>query len=138
MAQLNGSQTKASQSSGGSEENSELLMMNFVPAELAEIGKKRIEAIMEIQKEFLSTFEAINQAWFDRAKSVANLTTELVTKLSSARSMPETATAYQDCMGKRMEMLADDSRRMFADSQKFLHLGTRILATGASSEVPHA
>ena len=128
MSQLNGSQIKKN-----AEENWEM-PMNFVPTEIAEIGKKRIEAMMEIQKEFLDTFEAINRAWFERAKSVANLTSELVSKLSSARSMPETASAYQECMGKRMEMLADDGRRAFADSQKFIHLGTRFLANGTAGE----
>ena len=108
--------------------------MNLVPAELAEIGKKRIEAMMEMQKELLDAFQAINRAWFERAKSEASLNTELVNKLSTARSMPETANACQESMGKRMEMLADDSRRLFADSQKFLNLGTRFLTNGAADE----
>ena len=107
-------------------------MLNIVPAEIAEIGKKRIEAMMEMQKEFLNTFEAINQAWFARAKSEASLASDLVNKLSAARTVPETANAYQQCMGKRMELLADDSRRLFADSQKFLNLGTRFLTNGTS------
>jgi hypothetical protein len=109
-------------------------IMNFVPAELAEFGKRRIEALVEIQKELLETFEAMNQAWFERAKTEANLTSELMSKLSSARSVPETADACRECLGKHMEMIADDSRRFFADSQKFLHLGARLLTNGAVAE----
>ena len=123
-----------SQMNGRNEDTRETPAMNLFPAGFAEIGKKRIEAIMEIQKELLDTFEAINQAWFERAKSEASLASELVTKLSAARSMPETADACQECMGKRMELLADDSRRIFADSQKFIHIGTRMLTDGVADK----
>jgi hypothetical protein len=112
----------------------QLPIMNFVPAELAEFGKKRIEAFVEIQKELLETFEAMNQAWFERAKSEANLTSELMSKLSNARTVPETADACRECLGKQMDMIADDSRRFFADSQKFIHLGARLLTNGAAGE----
>ena len=119
---------------GRVDESRELPVMNFVPAELAELGKKRIEAIVEIQKELLETFESINQAWFDRARSEASLTSELVSKISGARTVPETADAYRECLGKRMDLLADDSRRFFADSQKFFHLGARFLSSAPTVE----
>jgi hypothetical protein len=119
---------------GRPEEVRELPIMNFVPAELAEFGKKRIEAIVEMQKELLETFEAINQAWFERAKSEASLTSELMSKLSAARTVPETADACRECLGKQMDLIADDSRRFFADSQKFIHLGARFLTNGAAGE----
>jgi hypothetical protein len=122
---------------GRTEEIGELSIMNFVPAELAEFGKKRIEAIVEIQRELLETFEAINQAWFERARSEASLTSELMSKLSTARTVPETASACRECLGKQMDLLADDSRRFFADSQKFFHLGARFLnGTAVDSNRP--
>lgn len=123
MAQLN----------GRTEDTWELPVPNFVPAELAEIGKKRIAAIMEMQKQFLDTIESFNQAWFERAKSEATLASELVTKLTEARSVPETASICQESLGKRMDLLADDSRRLFADSQKFFHIGARFLTNGDAS-----
>ena len=124
MAQIN----------GRSEDTWELPVPSFVPSELAEIGKKRIAAFVEMQKTFLDTFEAMNRAWFERAKSEATLASELVTKLTSVRSVPETASVYQECLGKRMDLLADDSRRMLSDSQRFINLGARFLTSGTASE----
>jgi thermostable 8-oxoguanine DNA glycosylase len=116
---------------GRSEDTWGLPVPNFVPGELAEIGKKRLAAMMEMQKAFLDTIESMNQAWFERAKTEADLASELVTKLSTAKSVPETASAYQECLGKRMDMLADDSRRLLSDSQRFVNLGARFLTNGA-------
>jgi hypothetical protein len=121
------------QTNGRNDETRVLPGADYVPAELAEFGKKRIAAMVELQKEFLETIEAMNQAWFERAKTEANLASELVTKLTAARSVPETANAYQECMTKRMDMLADDGRRIFADSQKFMHLGARLLSNGSAT-----
>jgi hypothetical protein len=118
------------------EESRESLIPNLIPAEFAEIGKKRVEAVMEIQKELLDRLEEFNQAWFTRAKSETSLASELVAKLASARSVPETASACQECIGKRLEMLADDGRRFFADSQKFLQFGARFLMNGSVGDAP--
>jgi hypothetical protein len=35
-------------------------------------------------------------------------------------------------MGKRMELLVEDGRRLLSDSQKIMSLGTRFLTNGAS------
>jgi len=128
MAQANASNKTVN---GSGDDSREFPGLNYVPAELAEIGKKRMAALVEIQKELFNTLESMNQAWFDRARSEATLATELVTRLTSARSVPETANAYQECLTKRMDLIADDSRRMFADGQKIMHMGARLLANGA-------
>lgn len=109
----------------------ELQVPNIIPEEFVEFGKKRVEALMEIQKELIDAFQEINQAWLARARSEADLNSELVAKLSAARTMPETADAYQQVMGKRMELLVEDSRRLIADSQKFVNLSTRFLVNGS-------
>jgi uncharacterized protein with PIN domain len=113
-------------------ESGELPILNLIPVEFAEIGQKRVEAMMNLQQELFGRFAEFTQAWFARAKSEADLASEFVTKLTAARSVPETATACQECMDKRMEMLAEDSRRLFNDSQKFLHMGTRLLMNGSA------
>jgi hypothetical protein len=35
-------------------------------------------------------------------------------------------------MGKRMELFVEDSRRLLADSQKIMSLGTRFLTNGSA------
>src|SRR5262245_9332882 len=115
------------------DESKELPVPNFIPVEFVELGKKRVEVLMELQKDLIDAIQEINQAWIARAKSEANLNSELVTKLSAARSVPETADAYQQVIGKRMELLVEDSRRLLSDSQKFVSLGTRFLSNGVGT-----
>ena len=107
---------------------------NFVPSEFIEFGKKRVEALMEMQKEFFETFQEINQAWLARARFEASLNSELVARLTAARTVPETADACQDCMDKRVELLVEDSRRLLADSQKIMSLSTRFLTNGSAGD----
>lgn len=123
------------QMNGRNDDTWGLTVPNLVPGELAEIGKKRLAAIVEMQKAFFDTLESMNQAWIERAKSEATLASELVTKLTSARSVPETASAYQECLGKRMDLLADDSRRLLSEGQRFMNLGAQFLTNGADE--PH-
>jgi len=49
-------------------------------------------------------------------------------KVTSARSFPETAAAYGEWMGRRMELFADDNRRLWADAQKVMGAGTRLIS----------
>lgn len=113
------------------EEKIESPMVGVIPAEIVEMGKQRVEALMEMQQELFEVFQEINQAWFDRARSAATINSELIAKLSTARTMPETADAYQQCVGKRMEMLVEDGRRLLADSQKIVSVGSKFLTNGS-------
>ena len=89
----------------------------FGPGAFGEMGKKQFEAAVEMQKEFLDTMEEINRAWLTRAQSEVALASELAGKLATSRSIPDAATACQECMSRQMEMLAEDSRRMLADGE---------------------
>jgi Phasin protein len=103
----------------------------FGPGAFGEMGKKQFEAAVEMQKEFLDTMEEINRAWLTRAQSEVTLASELVGKLATSRSIPDAATAYQECMSRQMEMLAEDSRRMLADGEKLMRAGARLLSNGS-------
>ena len=82
-------------------------------------------------KEFLDTLEEINRAWMARAQSGVTLASELVGKLAAARSVPEAAAAYQECMTRHMELFAEDGRRMVADSEKLMRVGARLFSNGS-------
>ena len=75
--------------------------------------------------------EEINRAWLTRAQSEVTLASELVGKLATSRSIPDAATACQECMSRQMEMLAEDSRRMLADGEKLMRAGARLFANGS-------
>jgi uncharacterized protein with PIN domain len=114
------------------EESVAMPIPNLISAEFAEIGQKRVEAMMKLQQELFGRFAEFTQAWFARAKSEADLASEFVTKLTTARTVPETTTACQECVDKRMEMLVEDSRRLLEHSQKVLHMGTRLFMNGSA------
>jgi hypothetical protein len=105
---------------------------NLTPAAVGEIGRKQFEAALEMQKEFLGTFEEISRGWLARAQSEVTLASELVGKLATVRSMPDAATACQECMTRQMEMFAEDSRRMLADGERLMRAGARLFSNGAA------
>jgi Phasin protein len=111
-------------------------MPNLDPAQFAEMGKKQAEAMADMQKELIGAIEEVNREWAARIQAEVEFATEFAGKLAAAKSMPDTAAICQECMNRRMEMFADDSRRFIADSQKFMAATTRLLSkswTGGSS-----
>jgi Phasin protein len=96
-----------------------------VPMEFLKLGEAQTAAMFETQKELLDTFEQINREWLARAKSEADLWSELATKISRAHSVPEALGAGQECVAHWMRMAVDDGRRLFDDGQKVVNTITR-------------
>lgn len=57
------------------------------------MGKKRVEEFVNTQRELLEKLQEMNRQWFDRAQSETNLASELASKLTVARSIPEAMAA---------------------------------------------
>src|SRR5262249_38382369 len=85
-------------------------LWGFAGARSDELGH-RIDVMIEMQVEIFDTLEEITRNWFARAKSEARLASELSTKLATARSLPDSASAYQEWLSRWMEMMTDDGRR---------------------------
>jgi Phasin protein len=100
------------------------------PAEFAEAGKKRLEDMMRLQSEFLKYLQDVNRNWLEHLQSEAALASECANKITSARSIPQTASAYQDWANRRMELFAQDGRKLLAETEEFLETGARMLADG--------
>jgi hypothetical protein len=100
---------------------------NLLPAEFAEMGKKRVEDFVNVQTEFVEKLQEMNRQWFDRAQSEAKLASELASKLTAARSIPDAMAAYQEWTSRRFEMMAEDGKQLLADTQKFMEAATRLL-----------
>ena len=92
-------------------------------ADVADMGKKQVEAMVDMQKQFMQTTEELNREWVDRLKAEAELVTEFANKLTAAKSIPETVAICQEWMTRRMEMFA-------SDMQKFMTLTTRLVPRG--------
>ena len=59
-----------------------------------ERGQEQAETMLAMQKELLETCDQASRAWLDRVKSEVELWTELPTKLSSTRSLPNALGTY--------------------------------------------
>lgn len=106
--------------------------LSLAPMELAEMGKKRVEATIAMQTELLDKLQEMNRESLARSHSEVDLASELASKLTAARSFPEAATACQAWASNRMNMFAEDDRRFAADSQKFVETGARLFSKGGA------
>ena len=72
---------------------------------LSELGQKQVQALTHLQKELWNTIQRSNREWLDLMETERNLASELAAKLTSAHSLPDAATAYQEWVARRMELL---------------------------------
>ena len=99
-------------------------------ADFSKFGEAQAEATLAMQKELIDTYEQISRAWMARLKSEADLWSELATKISGVRSVPDALGAYQECVAQRMQLISDDGRRLLEDSQKIMNTVTRAMSNG--------
>jgi hypothetical protein len=104
---------------------------NLRPAELAKFGGKQAGTPMEMQKELPALVEQANRHWLARLEKERALASELASKLSAAKSLPDAAKEYQEWMIQRMGMMAEDSQKFYADSQKFMNSAVGLITKGA-------
>lgn len=96
------------------------------------IGKEHTEAMFEMQKEVLKAYEETGRAWIERVKAEVALWSDLAAKLTASRTMPDGLQACQDTFVQRIQMVADDGRRLFDDGQKIIASISRIKPNGWS------
>jgi hypothetical protein len=89
----------------------------------------------EVDNFCLRDFDLIVGARHDQEGIADRQGTEIsfTKSLSAARSIPETAAVCQEWATKRMEMAAEDAKRLAADGQKFAETGARLLSSGLRS-----
>lgn len=107
---------------------------NLMPAEFAAMAKKRIEDFVNAQTELFGKFQELNRRWLERVQSEVNLTSEFASNLTSARSIPDVMTAYQEWATRRFEMMAEDRKQLLSDCQSFAEVGAHLLWDGRQFE----
>jgi len=117
MTQTNPSYDKATQAA------------TLIPSELLDVAKKRVESLLEVQKDLMATLEDINHELFNRAKKEAELASEFVGKLAGVRSVPDATTTYQQWATKELELLAADGRQMFEHGEKIMQVSRRLFSS---------
>jgi Phasin protein len=91
---------------------------------------QQAKSVFTTQKELLDALEEINEHWLARAKSEAEFSAMIANKLVSARSVPDMTSVYQDWFGQRMQRCVEDTNHVFADIQKLMRTGNRLLQNG--------
>jgi hypothetical protein len=94
------------------------------------LATERAEAVVALQKELLEAYEEASRAWLARVESELALWSELASKLTAARSVPEAMEAYTKSVSQRMQMTTYDARRLFDDCQKVTQKITQSLNKG--------
>jgi hypothetical protein len=100
-------------------------------AEPAETIKQRVDEFGKAQTELLDKFQEANRQWLERMQREAELTSEFASKLTAARSIPETMSACQEWTRRRLEMMSEDGKHLLADMQSFMETGARLMPSGS-------
>jgi phasin protein len=103
---------------------------DLAPADIAATAMKRFEDFAKAQTEQFDNFRETNREWLDRVQAETNLASEFVSKLTTARSIPDAMTAYQEWGSRRLEMMADDTKHLMDNTQKFMQTSAKLLANG--------
>ena len=88
------------------------------------------QAMMAMQTELLEVCDEIRAAWLSRVKSEVDFWTDTAAKMQDARSVSEAMSAYQSAVTQRMQIAADDGRRMISDGQKAFSAMSRAMSGG--------
>jgi hypothetical protein len=91
-----------------------------VPREFTGMGSKTFEMMANMQKGILESVQLLNQQWLAHAASDTRLTSEFMSKLANAKSIPGAASACQEYTNRRMQIFADDARQLLAVAGKLL------------------
>jgi len=112
------------------------LLPNLISLEFATMGKKRIEDFVNMQTELFENLQEANRHWLERVQSEATLASEFATKLTATRSISDAMTTCQEWTSRQIEMMAEDSKLLVADTQRFMQTGVRLLPNGWWSNRP--
>jgi tRNA U34 5-carboxymethylaminomethyl modifying GTPase MnmE/TrmE len=84
------------------------------------LGREQTEATFKIQKDVLEAYEEASRAWLARVQSEVDLWSQLAAKLAATRSLPEALGAYQESVAQRMQMAAEDGKRLSDDCREIM------------------
>jgi len=96
-------------------------------------GEERTESATALQKAILQSYEQASRDWLARVQSEVALWSDLAAKLSATRTVPEALEACAKCASQRMQMAADDGRRLVTESQQITQKIAQSLGNGWTS-----
>jgi hypothetical protein len=89
-------------------------------------GRQRLEDLTGARSEIWDKLQDSNRKWLDRLQNEASMAADFANRLTSARSLTETASLFQNWTVKHMEMANEDARRVITDTQDILAASARF------------
>ena len=89
--------------------------------------KNCMEEFATAQAELLDTLQETSRYWLDRIQIEAQFASEIPSKLTAARSVPDIMTACQIWGDQRFKIMAEDTKHLFDDTQKFMQVGVHTI-----------
>jgi hypothetical protein len=87
---------------------------------LLKLGREQTAATLKIQKEMLEAYDEASRAWLARVQSEVDLWSHLAAKVTATRSIPEALSAYRESVAQRMQMAAEDGKRLSDDCREIM------------------
>ncbi len=100
------------------------------PPSVVNWGQHQTETALNLQKAILESCEQASRAWVDRMQSEISLWSDFANKISGTKSIPEAFEAYTKCVSQRMQMAADDGRKLVEEAQQITQKLTQSLGNG--------
>lgn len=101
---------------------------NVMPIELAEIGQRRVEEFVRLQKNLFDKLGETNLHLFEHTQREANFVSEFVAKLA-ARSITDVLTACKEWIARRFETIAEDGNDLLTNARKLTEAGARLMSS---------
>jgi hypothetical protein len=106
------------------------LNANF--SELADLGVRQVEALVEAQSKLSQRFQEANAGWLQRFEVEAALASDLAANLGKSGSPAEVVSAWQDWASRRIDLVAADAAHLARDFGALASEGARVFAGGWS------
>ena len=119
------------ETSGQAEQSTESTMSpgtDALTVQLAEFGKEQIETITKAQAQMFDALQDWNRDCLAHAKAETVLASHAATKLMAARTIPELASAYEEWLIERTDMLGEENKHFIADSHKLMEASWQFLS----------
>lgn len=114
----------------------ETSLFGLAPSDIATRAKRQMQDLANVQSEVLDKLQDANRQWLDRIEIESRIASELTSKLTQARSLPDVVAACQVWGNRRFELLGQDTKHLIDDTQKFIQIGANFFASnGQSKEV---
>jgi hypothetical protein len=82
------------------------------------------------ERDIIALLSAANHRWVGRAAAELNLLAALGMAVTRAQSVPDAMQAYQDLVTERLEMVAEDGRRLVEDGEMLARAVARSMTPG--------